>query len=57
VQEKTERWKELCALAAVEQHPQRLTELVSEIVALLEAKQCRFNTPRPEPPKANDKSK
>jgi hypothetical protein len=52
-----ERWKELCALAAVEQHPQRLTELVSEIVALLEAKQCRLNTPPPQPPNANDDPK
>src|SRR5258708_6665060 len=54
MQEKTERWKELCALAAVEQDPHRLVELVSETVPLLDAKQRRLNTPPPEPPNAND---
>ena len=33
---KNERWKELCALAAVEQDPQRLLELVQEITRLLD---------------------
>ncbi len=31
-----EKWKELCAKAAVEQDPQRLLELVTEINRLLE---------------------
>jgi hypothetical protein len=34
--DKTEHWKELCALAAVEQDPKRLLELVNEINRLLE---------------------
>ena len=33
---KTERWKELCALAAVEQDPKRLLEMVQEILRLLD---------------------
>ena len=31
-----EKWKELCAKAAVEQDPQRLLELVEEINRILE---------------------
>lgn len=34
--DKTQPWKELCALAAVEQDPQRLLELVQEITQLLD---------------------
>lgn len=34
-----ERWRQLCALAAVEQDPQKLMELVREISRLLEEKQ------------------
>ena len=33
---KTQRWKELCALASVEQDPKRLLELVQEITRLLD---------------------
>ena len=42
MQEKTERWKELCAQAAVEQDPQRLLELTREINDLLLGKQRRL---------------
>jgi hypothetical protein len=37
-----ERWKELCAQAAVEQDPQKLLELTQEIHRLLEAKEQRL---------------
>jgi hypothetical protein len=36
-----ERWRQLCAKAAVEQDPQRLMELVKEISRLLDEKQTR----------------
>ena len=36
-----ERWRELCAQAAVEQDPQKLMELVKEINRLLDSKQQR----------------
>ncbi len=40
-EQKKEPWRELCELAAVEQDPQRLHELVREIIHILEAKeQC-----------------
>jgi hypothetical protein len=45
VQEKTERWKELCEQAAVEQDPQRLLELTREINDLLLGKQRRLERP------------
>jgi hypothetical protein len=37
-----ERWLELCALAAEEQDPKQLMELIKEITALLEAKEKRL---------------
>ena len=37
-----ERWKELCELAAQEQNPERLMELVAEINRLLEQKEQRL---------------
>jgi hypothetical protein len=40
--EAKERWMELCARAAVEQDPQKLMELVSEINDLLEEKERRL---------------
>ncbi len=40
--ENGERWKELCALAAIEQDPQKLIELTAEINRLLEQKQRRI---------------
>jgi hypothetical protein len=36
-----ERWRELCALAAVEQDPKKLMELVREITRLLELRDAR----------------
>jgi hypothetical protein len=57
MQEKTARWKQLCALAAVEQDPDRLKALVREIVALLEAKQRRVNGTPHEPRQATDNPK
>jgi len=40
---------ELCAQAAVEQDPERLMQLVSEILELLEAKERRLGILPPEP--------
>jgi hypothetical protein len=45
VQEKTERWKELCEQAAVEKDPQRMLKLISEINDLLLGKQRRLERP------------
>jgi hypothetical protein len=45
MQDKTERWKELCAQAAIEQDPQRLLELAREINDLLLGKQRRLERP------------
>jgi hypothetical protein len=52
MQDKKERWLELCALAAVEQDPQKLTALVKEINDLLEAKERRLGIL---PPKEDSK--
>jgi hypothetical protein len=41
VTEKEERWRELCAQAAVEQDSQKLMALVQEISRLLAQKQSR----------------
>ena len=38
-----ERWRELCELAATEQDPLKLSELVAEIDRLLQEKQNRLN--------------
>ena len=40
--EKNERWKELCALAAVEKDSERLHKLVEEIDRILQEKQDRL---------------
>jgi hypothetical protein len=45
-----ERWRQLCAEAAVEQDPKKLMELVKEINRLLDLKQQRG---RPEPEDSN----
>jgi hypothetical protein len=45
-----ERWMHLCALAAEEKDPDRLTELIREICELLDAKQHRLKMKPPEPP-------
>jgi hypothetical protein len=44
-EQKKELWRELCEQAAVEQDPQRLHELVREIIRLLEAKEQRSQQP------------
>jgi hypothetical protein len=41
--ESAERWQTLCAQAAVEQDPQKLLELVSEIARLLDEKGQRLS--------------
>lgn len=42
MRENEERWRELCGKAAVEQDPEKLHELVKEIVWLLELKEQRL---------------
>ena len=42
MRENGERWRQLCAQAAVEQDPQKLQELIREINRLLDAKQRRL---------------
>jgi hypothetical protein len=44
-----ERWRQLCAQAAVEQDPQKLMELVREISRLLDEKQGRLTVERDPP--------
>jgi hypothetical protein len=46
MQDKRERWMELAALAADEQDPKKLSELVNEIDRLLKEKQDRLNRAR-----------
>jgi hypothetical protein len=41
MKEEKERWVELCEQAAVEQDPQRLVELVREIIQVFEEKRER----------------
>jgi hypothetical protein len=52
MQDKRERWLVLCAQAAVEQDPEKLTVLVREINDLLEAKERRLGIL---PPKEDSK--
>jgi hypothetical protein len=49
MQEKKERWMELCRQAAVEQDPEKLLVLVKEINDLLEEKERRLGILPPEP--------
>ena len=42
MQEHREEWEKLCQLAAVEQDPERLMELIQQINELLEAKEQRL---------------
>jgi hypothetical protein len=51
MQNNRERWMELAELAANEQDPQKMLELVREINDLLEQKQNRLNhlPPKPKP--------
>ena len=46
MQEKRERWMELAELAATEQDPAKMIELVREINRLLAEKQDRLDRPR-----------
>jgi len=48
--DKPERWRELCAQAAVEQDPEKLMELVTEITRLLEEEQERARLKRQQSP-------
>jgi hypothetical protein len=43
VQDTTERWKQLCAQAAIEKDPHKFLELIREINDLLEAKRLRLS--------------
>jgi hypothetical protein len=45
--ENKERWKELCELAAKEQDPKKLIELMKEIDNLLEVKLNRLKGSKP----------
>lgn len=49
MEEKEERWRELCAQAAVETDPNKLMALVKEINDLLEAKERLSGNHPPEP--------
>ena len=53
VQDKTERWFQLCQQASIEQDPLKLLQLIKEINDLLEAKEARLLQERkpPTPPK------
>jgi hypothetical protein len=44
--EDLEKWQELCALAAVEQDPEKMLELTREIIRLLEEKEQRLDALR-----------
>jgi hypothetical protein len=57
--DKPERWRELCAQAAVEQDPEKLMELVTEITRLLEEEQERAKLKRQQSPSKpeNDRGK
>jgi hypothetical protein len=44
-EQKKEPWRELCALAAVEQDPQKLHQLAREIIRVLEAREQRSPQP------------
>lgn len=55
MQDKTERWKELCAQAAIEQNPQKLLELTRQINDLLLGKQRRLERADDKPAAQNEK--
>jgi hypothetical protein len=48
--EAKERWMHLCALAAEEKDPVRLSKLIHEICEILDAKQHRLEVKPPDPP-------
>lgn len=49
-----ERWRQLCAKAAVEQDPQKLMDLVKEISRLLDEKQARNRVEHGNPGQKDD---
>ncbi len=49
-----ERWRQLCAKAAVEQDPEKLMDLVKEISRLLDEKQSRKRTEHGNPGQEDD---
>jgi hypothetical protein len=49
MREKRERWMELAALAADEQDPKKVSDLIKEIARLLEEKQNRIQNGPPKP--------
>jgi len=51
-----ERWQRLCEQAVVEQDPERLIELTSEITRLLEEKEKRLRSQKESKPTAGEVS-
>ena len=54
MQDKKERWMELCEQAAVEQDPKKLIALTTEINRLLGEKQTRLDGLRKNPAKPSE---
>ena len=48
MEDNEEKWKELCAQAAVEQDPYKLSELVNEIIRLIEQRKEQISGKRSE---------
>lgn len=46
IREKREHWEQLCRMAADEQNPERLMELIEQINTLLEEKEKRLQQQR-----------
>jgi hypothetical protein len=47
MQDNDEKWKQLCAQAAVEQDPQKLSELVNEIIRLIDRRKQQVKGKQP----------
>jgi len=54
VQDTTERWKQLCAQAAIEKDPHKFLELIKEINDLLEEKRLRLSGKKVDSPPSSD---
>ena len=54
MQDTTERWKQLCAQAAIEKDPHKFLELIKEINDLLEAKRLRLSDKKVDSPPSSD---
>jgi hypothetical protein len=52
--QKNERWRELCAQAAVEQDPKKLMELVAEISRLFDEERKTRKSANEDQPEAQD---